>query len=193
MMEQIRTVAWKEWKALGDQAGIRGGGGIVVLTLIALIMGAFMPWTAGPEFFTSPLTLFVYPFIGASVAANPVIDSFAGEKERRTLETLLASPLEEYKVHCLKSSELSTHLSHNLIRTCTLTQEHHCGSIHFHVFGPVDCAGELPFAAAPPRSAIILQRVHLRLLLLQQLDHLVADRQQRASEHLFDFFARIFG
>ena len=95
MMEQIRTVAWKEWKALGDQAGIRGGGGIVVLTLIALIMGAFMPWTAGPEFFTSPLTLFVYPFIGASVAANPVIDSFAGEKERRTLETLLSSPLED--------------------------------------------------------------------------------------------------
>lgn len=95
MIDQIRTVAWKEWKALGDQTGIRGVAGMAVLIAMVLLMGVGMPWMAGPEFFASPLTLIAYPFIGSSVAANPVIDSFAGEKERRTLETLLASPLDD--------------------------------------------------------------------------------------------------
>ena len=98
MIGAIRTVAWKEWKALSDQAGVRGFGGISMLIAIGLVMGVVMPWIAGPGFLSSPLILFLYPFMGISAASSPIVDSFAGEKERRTLETLLAGPLDDRSI-----------------------------------------------------------------------------------------------
>ncbi len=80
MIQGIRTVAWKEWKALGDQVGIDGRGGITMLVVLGLVMGAMVPWMAGWEFLASPLNLFLYPFLGVSAGASPIMASFAGEK-----------------------------------------------------------------------------------------------------------------
>ncbi|MBV9179896.1 MAG: ABC transporter permease subunit [Acidobacteria bacterium] len=54
-----------------------------------------MPWRVGPERFFSPSQLSVYVFLSAVTVTAVVADSFAGERERHTLETLLASRLSD--------------------------------------------------------------------------------------------------
>ena len=92
----VATVIWKEWKMFKDQLGWESSrwGTAVVVSLFALL-SCFGAYRAGPGWVTSPAMLLIYPFMAAAIAIQPIVDSFAGERERHTLETLLASRLSD--------------------------------------------------------------------------------------------------
>lgn len=91
-MGDTGTVMWKELKEITEQFAVLRRGGMALLTL-SLIFGVLVPWQLGPVWLSSPLMLFYWPFIAASMSSTIVADAFAGERERHTLETLLASRL----------------------------------------------------------------------------------------------------
>jgi ABC-2 type transport system permease protein len=86
------TVAWKEWRELVLLGGSVRGGRISLAILLGTF-GVFLPYQAGAEWVTSPATLFYWAWLPLMLVAGAVADSFAGERERHTLETLLASRL----------------------------------------------------------------------------------------------------
>jgi ABC-2 type transport system permease protein len=91
MLNDISTVMWKELRELAFPEGRFRGGARNVIILIA-ISGVLFPLQSGPAWFSSWLTVYsaCFPVI---LLLNYTADAFAGERERHTLETLLASRL----------------------------------------------------------------------------------------------------
>jgi ABC-2 type transport system permease protein len=92
MIGDILTVAWKEWRELLFAGGSLRGGRLSLVILLVMF-GVFMPYQFGREWLDSPSTLFYWGWLPLMIVAGAVADSFAGERERHTLETLLASRL----------------------------------------------------------------------------------------------------
>lgn len=91
-MGDILTVASKEWKELLWPGGSMRGGRLSLVILL-FMFGVFMPYQFGPQWVDSPGTLFYWGWLPLMIVSSAVADSFAGERERHTLETLLASRL----------------------------------------------------------------------------------------------------
>jgi len=92
-MADLGAVLWKELKEIPRQSSGRRGGPINILVVIGII-GVFMPLQAGVKFF-NPGQLGVIVAMPIMLILAVIADSFAGERERHTLETLLASPLSD--------------------------------------------------------------------------------------------------
>jgi ABC-2 type transport system permease protein len=88
----VLTVAWKEWRELLQQGGSVRGGRFSLVILLA-VFGVFLPFQSGAEWVQSPGTAFYWGWVPLMLVGSAVADSFAGERERHTLETLLASRL----------------------------------------------------------------------------------------------------
>lgn len=92
MMADVLTVAWKEWRELLQlSGGLRGGR--VGLVLLLGVFGVFLPLQSGVEWVSSASTVFYWAWVPLMLVSGAVADAFAGERERHTLETLLASRL----------------------------------------------------------------------------------------------------
>ncbi len=97
MLADILTIMWKEARELFIQrSGLRGGW-MGMLILIA-VFGVFFPLQSGPEWLSSPSTILIWAWIPFMLVNSVVADSFAGERERHTLETLLASRLSDRSI-----------------------------------------------------------------------------------------------
>jgi ABC-2 type transport system permease protein len=92
MIADIWTVVWKEWKELLPRTGGLRGGRLSILLLLG-VFGVFLPLQFGREWVESPLTLLFWAWVPLMLVSSAIADSFAGERERHTLETLLVSPL----------------------------------------------------------------------------------------------------
>jgi ABC-2 type transport system permease protein len=57
------------------------------------VFGVLLPYQSGESWLTSPGTMFYWGWVPLMLVAGAIADSFAGERERHTLETLLASRL----------------------------------------------------------------------------------------------------
>lgn len=90
----FQTVFWKEWKEIVLERSAGGSGSLRPLILVAAL-GIFVPFRMGPDRFFSPYPLLIYSFFSAVVITAVIADAFAGERERHTLETLLASRLSD--------------------------------------------------------------------------------------------------
>jgi ABC-2 type transport system permease protein len=94
MIADAWTVMWKDWKEL-----LRSGGGPrrgwVSLAIIIGAFGIFMPLQFGREWVETPASLLFWAWVPLFLVSSSVADSFAGERERHTLETLLASRLSD--------------------------------------------------------------------------------------------------
>jgi ABC-2 type transport system permease protein len=94
MLKDILTVMWKERRELfTERETVRGTLAVFLGPLIMLAaLGILAPWQVGPAWVETPLSivpaLFVSLMFGGMTAG-----SIAGERERHTLETLLASRL----------------------------------------------------------------------------------------------------
>jgi ABC-2 type transport system permease protein len=86
------SMLWKEWKELLQFQGSSRSGLIGLLIMIG-IFGIVMPIQWGSMWVESGASLTLWLVIPMMLAAMIVADSFAGERERHTLETLLASRL----------------------------------------------------------------------------------------------------
>ena len=92
MLHDVRTVIWKEAKEIFGQRGRFKGGKAGLLVFLA-VFGIVMPLQNGPDWVRSPLVMIYWAWVPFLLASGVVADSFAGERERHTLETLLASRL----------------------------------------------------------------------------------------------------
>ena len=82
---------------LGERQSRRGG--FVQAIIIVGVMGVFYP-LAVPAFWSAahPGAIVYFAFFPGMLAVTVAADAFAGERERKTLETLLASPLGEWAI-----------------------------------------------------------------------------------------------
>jgi len=89
------TVAWKELREFSiRQRGL--GRGLLGTLMIPLVLGIFLPWQEGQRWVsTSPFPLVFSVWMPLLFVSSVIADSFADERERHTLETLLASRLSE--------------------------------------------------------------------------------------------------
>ena len=92
MTRDIWTMVWKEWREFRDQLLSLRRGGLSAL-ILALILGVVAPVQLGPEWVHSKIIIGYWPFLAATMVSSLIADSVAGERERHTLETLLASRL----------------------------------------------------------------------------------------------------
>ena len=93
----IVTVTRKEWLEFRDQLlRLRRGGLSAVIVL--LMLGIVTPLQMGPLWLTSPLMLAYWPLLSSGMVSTLIADAFAGERERHTLETLLATRLSDTSI-----------------------------------------------------------------------------------------------
>jgi len=94
MIADVLTVIWKEFKELLPLREIRTGV-IPRLGIPIFVLGVLLPLQFGKEWATSPITLLSWIWLPPFLVTSLVADSFAGERERHTMETLLASRLSD--------------------------------------------------------------------------------------------------
>ena len=95
MLADTLTIIWKEIReAFLQRPNLRGGWVGLLVTLG--IFGIFLPLQSeGPEWLESPINLALWAWVPYLLVSGIVADSIAGERERHTLETLLASRLSD--------------------------------------------------------------------------------------------------
>ena len=91
-MSDVTTVAWKEWRELLRMSGTRRNAIARHIFSVAVI-SVLWPWQFGPRFLNAGLAVTLAVLTAAIYVAGAAPDTFAGERERHTLETLLASRL----------------------------------------------------------------------------------------------------
>ena len=97
MLTDIFTVIWKEWKEMLQFQG-SSRSGIAGLLIMVLFFAIVMPIQWGTMWVESAASLTLWIVIPMMLVGMTVADSFAGERERHTLETLLASRLSDQAV-----------------------------------------------------------------------------------------------
>lgn len=97
MTADALAVMWKEWREwLLVRGNLRGGLAGMLITLA--VFGVFLPLNTGRAWLDSPSTLLYWLWVPLLLVSNVVADAFAGERERHTLETLLASRLDDASI-----------------------------------------------------------------------------------------------
>ena len=91
MIADILTVMWKERKGLFRHRGSRFRA-VFTMMVPVIMVAVYFPWQTGRDWVDGPVALFalIVPMILVGMA---VPEAFAGERERHTLGTLLASRL----------------------------------------------------------------------------------------------------
>ena len=93
MIADIRTIMWKEWKGLFRPGGSRLKGAFILA--VPAFITVLLPLQIGEGFMRTPFVLLLSYIVPLTTVGIAVPDSFAGERERHTLETLLASRLSD--------------------------------------------------------------------------------------------------
>jgi ABC-2 type transport system permease protein len=94
MIADILTVTWKELREMLMFGDPRGRSKLSLVVLL-LIFGVVIPLQNGRDWVTSPLSAMVWAWMPYMWVYSVVADSFAGERERHTLEALLATRLSD--------------------------------------------------------------------------------------------------
>jgi ABC-2 type transport system permease protein len=97
MLTDIWTISQKEWKELLRQRGSLRGGFLGILIFMG-ILGIVMPIQFGAEWVESASQLIIFGWLPFLLVSGVIADAFAGERERHTLETLLASRLSNQSI-----------------------------------------------------------------------------------------------
>jgi ABC-2 type transport system permease protein len=96
MIADINTILWKEFRELFQtRQGLFGRGGWISIAVVVGLLGILLPFQAGKEWVSNPIYMIWWVWIPFLISTYVVTDTFAGERERHTLETLLASRLSD--------------------------------------------------------------------------------------------------
>ena len=93
MIGDIAIVLRKEWKEIMALGGAYRGR--LQLVVLLGVLGILLPVQVGIAWVTSPAVVAAWGWVPVLLVSTIVADSFAGERERHTLETLLASRLSD--------------------------------------------------------------------------------------------------
>jgi ABC-2 type transport system permease protein len=91
VLHDLRTVAWKEWKSLLRYRGRRRQ--LAVALVSPLLLAFYIPLDASEAWVNGGLSFFPAIVVPIILTGILVPDSFAGERERHTLPTLLSTRL----------------------------------------------------------------------------------------------------
>lgn len=91
-MADVLAVASKEWRELLGPRGFRGKSGIA---LILVAFGIILPLQTGRAWITAPSVVIAWSWVPMFLVSTVIADAIAGERERHTLETLLATRLSD--------------------------------------------------------------------------------------------------
>jgi ABC-2 type transport system permease protein len=94
MITDIFTVAWKELGEIFTFGDVRGRSKFSLIVLI-VIFGIVIPLQNGREWVSSPASAMIWAWMPFLWVSGVVADLFAGERERHTLEALLATRLSD--------------------------------------------------------------------------------------------------
>lgn len=95
-MSDIITMIWKEFK---DSVFSGGLGEIIRPVLFIFIMGALLPWQFGQNWLSiNAAVILISCYIPFFFTISYIGDAIAGERERHTLETLLASRISDRSI-----------------------------------------------------------------------------------------------
>lgn len=94
MIADVWTVMWKEWKEFLLSGGSLRGTGVRMLVVVG-VFGILLPVQMGRTWVEFPIVPYFGAWLALYLVTMVVADSFAGERERHTLETLLASRLSD--------------------------------------------------------------------------------------------------
>ena len=96
-MQDIFTLIRKEWMEVIFH---KGGGRQSWLSMLILdgLLGIYLPYMSGPDWLQDPIALVTWAWIPLFSTIGMVVDAFAGERERHTLETLLATRLSDTSI-----------------------------------------------------------------------------------------------
>ncbi len=139
MFTDIITLIRKEWKEMFLMRGSLRSGLINILIQVA-VFGVFIPWQFASGWFSTPLEPIVWSWVPVFMATWMVADAIAGERERHTLETLLASRLSDQAIYLGKLSAavlygFSLALVNLLLGAVTVNLVNPAGSQHFYPLG----------------------------------------------------------
>ncbi len=95
MIDDICIILWKEWKEFLLQRGSSRKTMLISALLPVILLGVVIPWRAGAAYVNNMVALVVPGLMPLLFVLMLVADSFAGERERHTLETLLATRLSD--------------------------------------------------------------------------------------------------
>lgn len=90
MLNDVMCIVWKEWREQLGGRGLRGQAGAL---LNLAVFGVLMPLQLGRSWVESPMLLLVWAWVPMFMVTTVIADAMAGERERHTLETLLATRL----------------------------------------------------------------------------------------------------
>ncbi len=106
-MNDAWTVYRKEMReAFGDRHSMRGA--MFQAVICILLTGVVVPILQASIWTNVTTTLMLYVVFPATLAATLSADAFAGERERRTLETLLCTPLADHSIFIGKAATAVT-------------------------------------------------------------------------------------
>src|SRR6266542_3129096 len=94
MITHLPTMIWKEWREFLLQRD-RSRKDLLIRTVIAAAVFVFFVGRVGAAFIDRPSVLMMPAAVLLFCVIAIVADSFAGERERHTLETLLATRLSD--------------------------------------------------------------------------------------------------
>ena len=94
MLHDMLTIIQKDLKEVLSARGSRKSS-LIYLGIIIGLIGVFMPLQSGRIWLSEPIVSLVWSWFPVFLMISMVTDSIAGERERNTLETLLASRLSD--------------------------------------------------------------------------------------------------
>jgi len=97
MNPDFLTVFWKEWKEILPGRSASGASLRRPFMAVAFI-GILLPVQMGAQTYYGPASLLFFTFISFAAVLVVIPDAFAGERERHTLETLLATRLPDHSI-----------------------------------------------------------------------------------------------
>lgn len=97
MIPDALTIAWKDLREMLLQSGtarrsLRG------VFFSVVVFGVVLPLQIGPDLLRQPAAILPFAWVPLLLASNMIADGIAGERERHTLETLLASRLSDRSI-----------------------------------------------------------------------------------------------
>lgn len=106
-MNDVATVMWKEWREIKAQSEFSPNTVRIAAIVLALVIGGVAA-LGGPFLLRTPI-IFVAVWAPLIGVMSTICESFAGERERHTLETLLASRLSS---ESLLAGKIAVHVAY---------------------------------------------------------------------------------
>ena len=97
MLRDIWTISKKDIKEVLFSRGNKRSGLVSILIMVGLI-GVYFPLFSREKWFSNPMELLNWSWMPIFMVTSLVTDSIAGERERHTLETLLASRIKDQSI-----------------------------------------------------------------------------------------------